>query len=257
MECIAQAKHYNYGERILHLKNYEGVIYGYFGEVEKAERIFKDVLTEVTETQFATEVCLNLVWLYNTVSQIKNLEGSKKYLDKANSNFTFLTRTLKFKLLQNYSVYYYFLQDYDKAEESLNEAFNYAEEKDLPALYNNLAEVHLKISENGLTLTSIKDYLDKAEVIASKYNNKMEMAFSFYTRAMLELKEERLLTALDALYLAFDYFTEVEAYSYSLKCLFKINELVNEYKVECMKTMQEKLYLKVEGNPFYENVIKK
>ena len=80
------------------------------------------------------------------------------------------------------------------------------------------------------------------------------MGFSLYIRAMLELREGQLFKALDSLYLAFDHYNEVEAYTYSLECLLKINELVSDYKADCMKTMQDKLQQKVDSNSYYKNI---
>lgn len=121
--------------------------------------------------------------------------------------------SLKRKVLNNLSVYYFYQGDYENA---------------------------IKVLEQ-----------------ASKYDDIIEMAFSFYTRAKLELLDEQIFTALDILYLAFDHFTDAEAYSYSLECLLKINEIVSNHKAECMRTMQEKLHNKVKSNPYYEKNIKK
>ncbi len=176
-------------------------------------------------------------------------------MDIANHNFDNLPNSLKRKVLNNYSVYYYYLDEFEKSIECLERAFDFAEEKDLPRLYNNLAEVYLEFREKcGVEITLIREYLDKSEVIASKYDDKIEMAFSFFTKVKLELLDEQTFTALDTLYLAFDHFTE--AYSYSLEVLLKINEVVSNHKAECMRIMQEKLNSKVKSNPYYKKILK-
>lgn len=259
LEYIPEAIKYNTGEQIFRLKNYAGVIHGYLGEVGKAERSLLKILENISNKEFLTEVYLNLVWVYLTVEKKhKKLKDAKKYLDMAYDNFDLLPNSLKRKVCNNFSVYYYYKSDFEKSIQLIDEAFNYAEEKDLPKLYNNKAEILIKYDEEASDVfTEIKDYLDKSEVISTKFNDKIEMGFSLYIRAMLELREDQLFKALDTLYLAFDHYNEAEAYTYSLECLLKINELVSNYKADCMKTIQEKLQQKVDGNPCYKDIINK
>lgn len=262
VDSIEEAIKYNVGLEAFELKKLKGIAKGYLGSVSEAITTFKELLTEAKDNIMLVRICVNLAWVYLTLDKENHDKGSlveaEKYLELANQHFDVLPDLLKRKVLNNYSVYYFYKGEYEKSITVLNEAFKYAEEKDFPKLYNNLAEVLIKYDEGSDTeSSSIIEYLDKSEMIASKFDDKIELAFSLYARAKLEVQEEQIFSALDTLYLAFNYFTEAEAYSYSLECLFKINELVNDYKAECMRTMQKKLHNKVKSNPYYEKKLKK
>ena len=262
VESVDEALKYNDGLEAFELRELQATAKGYLGRLNEAIEIYKTLLIETNDGIIVSRLCISLAWAYLLLDREnpkeESLEETKKYLDMAYNHFDELPDFLKRKVLNNFSVYYFYQNEFDKSIELLEEAFNYAEEKDLPRLYNNLAEIHLKFSEkSGFEISSIKDYLDKSEILASKYDDKIEMAFSFYTRAKLELLDEQMYRALDTLYLAFDHFTEAEAYSYSLECLLKINEIVSNHKAKCMQIMQEKLHNKAKSNPYYEKVLKK
>lgn len=203
-------------------------MYGYLGELKKAEEIFKGILNEINNTEFLVETYLNIVWvnlsLYRNESNEQNLEEAKKYLDLANKYSDSVSNNKKGKLNINFSVYYFFKNEYEEAIRLLEEAINYLEEKDLPEVYNNLAELHLKFEGEDVS-ELVKEYTEKAELIGEKYGKTLEVAKSFYTRSMAELRDEDFFTALDTLHLSFEYFINAEAYSFAFDCLMKINEV--------------------------------
>ncbi len=257
VDSIDEALKYNTGVDVLELKKLKGTAKGFLGCVSEAIRIYQELLKETTEKIAVVRICINLAWVYTTLDRENHHKGgldeAKKYLDMAMQYFDILPDLLKRKVLNNYSVYHFYQGEYEKAINVLNEALKYAEERDLPKLYNNLAEVYLKYSEEKDFHSSlILEYLDKSEIIAAKFDDNIELAFSLYARAKLEIQEEQIFSALDTLYLAFDHFIDSEAYSYSLEVLLKINQLVSESKAKCIKTMQEKLHNKVRNNLYYE-----
>lgn len=262
VESVDEALKYNDGLKAFELRELQATAKGYLGRLNEAINAYKALLLEANDHVTISRLCVSLAWAFLLLDRenpkAESLEETKKYLDIAYQYFNEVPDFLKKKILNNFSVYYFYKDEFGKAIEVLEEAFSFAKEKDLPRLYNNLAEIHLKSREkSGFEISSIKDYLDKSEVLASKHDDKIEMAFSFYTRAKLELLDEQMFRALDTLYLAFDHFTEAEAYSYSLECLLKINEIVSNHKAKCMQIMQEKLHNKIKSNPYYEKVLKK
>lgn len=232
VESVDEALKYNDGLKAFELREMQATAKGYLGRLNEAIEAYKTLLTETSESVTIARLCVSLAWAYLLLDREspkeESLEETKKYLNMADKYFDVLPNFLKKKILNNFSVYYYYQNEFEKAITVLKEAFNYAEEKDLPRLYNNLAEIYLKFREkSGLKTSSIKDYLDKSETLAFKFDDKREIALSYYTRAELELLDEQVFKALDTLYLALDYFTEAEIYSYSLECLLKINKIIN------------------------------
>ena len=159
---------------------------------------------------------------------------------------------MKIQIHNNYSVYYFYKEDYEKAVDIINNSLEYCEEQDLPGLYNNLAEIYLKYGKGSLEL--VKEFSDKAEIIANKYNNQLELGKAFYTKAMAEIEDEDLFTALDTLYLSFEYFKEAEAYPYAFDSLVKINELMNNYKIDYLKSIKGSLQGKLNGAEFFKKI---
>ncbi len=262
IESIDEALKYNTGAEAFELRKLQATARGFLGKFNQALNTYKVLLDEANDNIAVVRICINLSWAYLMLNRENpeelNFEEIKKYLDQANQYFNEIPDFLKVKLLNNLSVFHFYKGDFDKSISVLKEAVNYAEEKDIPRLYNNLAEVYLEYREQcGIEITSISDYLDKSETIASKYDDKLAMAVSFFIKGKLELMDDQMFTALDTLFLAFTHFTEEEAYSYSLEVLLKINEVVSNHKAECMRIMQKKLNNKARSNPYYEKIFKK
>ncbi|MCK4261198.1 MAG: hypothetical protein KAX49_19645 [Halanaerobiales bacterium] len=256
LESISEALKYNTGTEVLRLKNYEGVIYGYLGRLNKAKKIFKELITEIQETEFLIEIYLNIAWVYLTLdknnSKEHNVEEAKGYLELTKKHFDSLSNKLKWKILNNYSVYYFYKEEYEKAIEMLEDSIKVCEEKDLPDVYNNLAELYLKTSnEDDGVPEVVNEYLKKAEILATTYNNKLALGYIFYTTAMIELREDQF-KAFEALYLSFENFKKAEATVQACDCLMKINELMDEYKHNSLKSLRENLKNKLKDTPYYD-----
>ncbi len=121
---------------------------------------------------------------------------------------------------------------------------------------NNLAELYLKISETkGSTMPEVvKEYLQKAEVLGSRYKNNLVLRHIFYTKAMIEIYEEQLFRAFDTLYLTIEYFKDAEATVKACDTLVKINELMDEYKSNSLKSLKENIQGKLKDTPYYDKI---
>ncbi len=257
IEIIEEALKYNDGAEAFKLKKYKGVVWGYLGELKQAIGIFKELLSETSDKSLLVGVYINIAWAtvaLNEEDRIENsLEEAKKYLDMVWTEFDSLDRLKKMKYYNNYSKYYSASGNYDKAIEMQEKALDYCEESDLPKIYNNLAAFHLEADKDGIPIL-VKEYSEKAEVIGNKYGNKLEMAKSFYNTAMVELREEAFLQAIDYLYLAFEYFKEAEAFPHAFDSLIKITEIINDCNIEFLKSMKDSLKKKLKGTPYYEKI---
>lgn len=257
LESIPEALQFNFEERALKLKQYQGVIYGYLGELKKATAIFEELLIQSEEMPFLVEVYLSLAWIYlsldHSINKEKLAERAKKYLELATEHLDSLSDKLKSKLYNNFSVYYFYKENYAKSIEMLEKAIQHAAEKDLPKLYNNLAEVYLKADEEVIS-RSVYQYVDQAELLATKYSNDEELGNSFYIRAMAELSEEQFFTALDTLYLAFEHYKVAEMYPYAFDCLVKINDLMDTYKSSRLTSLKTSLHEKLKGTAYYKKI---
>lgn len=238
------------------LKILEGIALVFIGEYEKAKNTFGQIITENPDKRFLVDAWLNLAWLstilYKKEPTDKNLQEMKMYIDSANEYFADLEDDKKRRICINFSVYYYYVAEYDKAIDILTQALQYTDEVHLPEIYNNLAEIYLKSDEDGVA-EEVHKYSQMAEVVASKYKNNLEMAKAFYTKGMAEMREDQLFTALDTLYLAFEHFKAAEAFPYAFDCLVKINEIVNEYKVERLKSLKESVANDFQNTAFVGN----
>lgn len=256
LEYIPQALEYNTGYKILRLKNYEGRVYGFLGELKKAEKIFLDIIKEIEEHEFLVEVYLNLAWVYLIKIDSNTLEEAGKYLRLAHEYFDLLSNEFRWKICNDFSVYYFYKKEYNKAIKILEDSIQYCQEQDLPDIYNNLAELYLKKTNDGIVPEIAKEYLNKAEILATQYNNEIALGYIFYSKAMIEVNEDQLFTALDTLYLSFEYFKATEMTIKACDTLMKINELMDEYKYNSLKSVRENLKNKIKDIPYYEKVDK-
>ncbi len=258
LKYIHHALEYNSGGNAVRLKNYRGVIFGYLGEIEKAENIFRESINEVQDdVELLIIVLLNNWWInwvkYKSEKKDDSLQMMKKYLELANAHFNEVDDKLKGKILNNYSVYYFNLGDIDKAIEIGEKALQYFEERDLPKMLNNLAVIYISFEEDGISEKAL-EYLNRAEVIGQKYTNNLEVAKTFYNKAEIELREDQLFTALDTLYLAFEHFKQAEALTYAIDVLGKIMEVTNEHNLECFKSLEKTLKKDFEGTSLYKKI---
>lgn len=259
LECIDEALKYNVGKEALELKKIKGLAKGFLGEVDEALRIFKELSLECNDIDILTDAYINIAWVHftltkNTAESI--IEEVKCYLDKTEEYFNSLSNIRKWKVLNAYSVYYYFVKDYEKAIDILKNSIRFCKEEDLPDVYNNLAEFYIKMAEEeGSDVPDIaKQYLDDAEILGTKYKNNLALGYIFYTKAMLEVSDEQLFRALDTLYMSFEFFKEAEATVKACDTLLKINELMNEYKLNSLKSLRSNLKLKLKNTQYFEKI---
>ena len=224
------------------LRIFQGISLAFIGEYKKAKNTFTSILSEKPDQKFIVDAYLNLAWLYTILYKKEpneeNLQEMKEYIDLANAYFNGVETDKKRRICINFSVYYYYAAEYEKAIDILTQSLQYSDEAHLPEIYNNLAEIYMKLDEHGVA-EEVHKYSSMAETVAAKYKNNLELAKAFYTKAMAEMRKDQLFTALDSLYLAFEYFKAAEAFPYAFDCLVKINEIVNEYKVERLKALKD------------------
>lgn len=244
-------------EKQFKLRKFKGIALGHLGRLEEALSIFKDLLQFNIDSLLSVEVYNNIVWanlmLYILEKDNKNLREAKKYLDLSYNHFDSLPNEKKIKINNNHSVYYYYQKEYEKGIEILENTLQYCDEKDLAKIYNNLADFYLNLDEKAVVIKALK-YIKKAEIIATKYNNNFELAKSFYSKGLAELREDQLFTALDTFYLALEFFKKSEAFSHAFDCLLKINEIVNNYKLDRLSSLKDSLKDKFKDTPLYEKI---
>ncbi len=257
LELIPEAINYVSDDRKLKLKCYEGVIWGYMGDYQKAKRIFIEQLDNVSDMHLLVEYYLNIVWvnlsLYKNEFEDNQLEEAKMYLDLANKYFESVSDEIKRKINVNYSVYYCYKKEYDLSIDVLLKTINIVEEKELPRIYNNLAEIYLESDTEGVS-DRVKEYNRLAEVIGNKYGDNFSIAKTFFTDAMAELRGDQLFKALDSFYLALEYFKKAEKYSYAFECLVKINDIIDEYKLNNLSSLKINLKKEFKDTPFYQKL---
>ncbi len=266
LEVIPEAlKNNTDKEKQLRIKNYQGVVLGYLGELDKSKNIFLDllnILKTLNNTEFLVEVNLNMVWILWTMFKINNsknsLDEAMSYLESAKSFFENVTNKTKGKILKSYSGIYFNLGDYENALNFGERALQYFEEKDLPKIYNDLAAMYIEldIKDDGKS-TNARDYISKAETIGERFNNPLEVGKSMYNRAMYEVKEDQIFRAFDSLYLAFEFFKEASALTLAFDCLVKINELANEYNMERLLSLKDTLKEDFKGTALYQKLYSK
>lgn len=256
LESISEALKYNDRTEVFTLKKLKGVSKGYLGFMEESLKIFKELITETADINLLVGVYLNISWVHLLLKNPNeyNLEEAKHYLDLANEHFDSLSNRRKLKVLNNYSVYYFYKDEYDKAIELLEDSIKYCEEQYLPDIYNNLSELYLKIAEteDSVVAEVANEYLKKAEILATTNNNNLTLGYIFYTMAMIKLREDQLFTALDTLYLSFEFFKKAEAHIKACDTLLKINELTDDYKHSSLQSFRENLKNKLKNTQYYD-----
>lgn len=167
--------------------------------------------------------------LYKNSPDQNLLAEIKHYLDLVNHHFPSISNKCKFRLFNNYSVYYFYTEQYAKAIKSLEAAIEHCTEYELADVYRNLAELYLKLDEDEEVLELAKKYLEKAEMIGNNYSNDLALGHVFYTKAIIHLRENQVFTALDTLYLSIKFFKDVEATINVSDALAKIKEVMKSF----------------------------
>lgn len=258
LEYLPKAEQYNSKLNGLRLLSYKGIILGHLGNVEESKKVLKQLVNEAaSDTELLVKACLSLAWVYltvekNNLNEIK-LAEVKEYLDLAKVHFDEMPDQIKWRICNNFSVYYYFKDDHESAIDNLKEALQYCGEKDSPDVYINLAELYLESDDAGVA-QCVHEYLHKAEVVATKYKNIVALGYAFYTKAMVELREDEVFTALDTLYLAFEYFRNAEAHANACDCLIKINQIMDEYKTSRLEHLKANLKEKLLGTSYFDQI---
>lgn len=254
LESVPLALQYNTGLERIKVKNYEGIMLGYQGDLHKAIQVFKEILSGLEDRELLVETYMNLVWAYLSSYRLNKdqevLAEVKTYLNQANEYFATLSPRMKCKIIENLTVYYFTIGEHDKAIQISESSFEYYEEADLALVYNNLANMYLESDKDGVS-ELVNEYTKKAEVIGTKYNNNLEIAKSFYNKAVAELRDQQLFSALDTFYLSFEFFKRAEALTLAFECLIKINEVINEYKIERLKSIKATLYDGFKDTPLH------
>lgn len=258
LEYVDEALSYSTGESYFKLKELKGKAKGYLGDLEDSKRIFKELLNQTEDINLLVDTYINIAWVNLTVNKDKTEEAlneAKRYLDIALEKLHLLANSRKWRILNNVSIYYYYKQDYDKAIENLESAIDLCSEKDLAYVYTNLAEIYLEMGDNSY-VDNINEYTVKAEIIGSKYKEDIIVARAFFIRAMSELKEDQLFTALDTLYLSLEYYRQAEAYSLAFDCLVKIYKIMDDYKIDRLEHLNISLNEMFKSSPLFNKLEK-
>ncbi|MCK4260236.1 MAG: hypothetical protein KAX49_14760 [Halanaerobiales bacterium] len=253
LKNISEALKHNEGIEEFKLTKYRGVALGYLGELKQAINIFKELLTKTDDINLLVETYINIVWAYLSLNRIEskeeNLKEAKLYLDLINKHVDCLNSQKLRQLYTNYSDYYYFVGDYNKAIELQQKAIDFCEEENLPKVYNNLAELHLKYDEFDI----VEKYVHDAEVLAYEYDNSFEFAQSQYILGMAYQKDKQFLNAKDCLYVALAYFCKAQAYTYAFNCFKKMLEISQVFNIESIKLLEKSVKVYFEDTPFHQN----
>jgi hypothetical protein len=208
---------------------------------------------DTDEDQFLVELYINIIWadllLYSTEKDERLLENVKKHLDLIEGKFECLNAAKKRQFYINSSTYYAYGKEYGRSVELLLKAIEFSEERNLPEIYNNLAALYLESDKDGIS-RYVTEYTKKAEMIALKNKDSLEVAKCFFTSGMAELRVGDYLKALDSLYLSLKYFKDAEAYPFAFDCMMTISSIENDYKVECLKLFKRDLKNEIGGTGY-------
>ena len=221
-------------EKLLRLKRFLGIAKGYLGEVQQAKRIFEEILQTVEATDLLVGTYLNLLWVNLSLEKNKDsklLNDAKVYLDKISDHLLEVSTYSKYQYYQYLSLYYFHIDECEKAIEFLERSLEFCPEVELANAYVNLAEYYFHFYDNGIWDEAL-EYLEKAESIATKYNDYLDLGNTFYTQAKFEIRDGNYFTALDSLYLSLAHFKEANDHLKSLECLSKIDDIEAKCKKE-------------------------
>lgn len=255
IKAISEALIFNSGIARLKLLKFKGIALGYLGDLKSALKLFNELVSTTEEDNLLVELYTNIIWanllLYKTENNGDILENVKRHLDLIEGKLECLAPAKKRRFFINSSTYYAYCKEYDQGIELLLQAIDYSDEKNLSEIYNNLAALYLESDKDGIS-RYVGEYTKKAEILASRNKDSLEVAKSFFTSGMAELREGDYLKALDSLYLSLKYFKEAEAYPFALDCMMTICSIENEYKVECLKLYKQKLKNEFGGTGYIE-----
>lgn len=225
------------------LVKFKASILAHKGQYREALRLLKELLTQTDDHYLLSEVYINISWVllefYKREPLDETLHAIKFYLDEADEVMMKVENIeKKRRLLNNYAEYYKFKKDYDSARKMLEEELKCCSENQLPEVYNDLAQVYLEQGHED----AMEKFLHDAELIASRYDNDMEVARALYTKAIARMvKNERndLVTVIDSLSIAFYNFTSCGAYNNAFDCFIKITEVCDTLKHDCATALKE------------------
>lgn len=244
LEAIEMALEANQNmKNYVRLAKFKASILAYKGQYREALRLLKELLTHTDDHYLLSEVYINISWVlleyYKREPLEMTLDEIKFYLDEADEVLLKVDSVeKKRRILNNYAEYYKFKKNYEAARKMLEEELKFCSESQLPEVYNDLAQVYLEQGHEDV----MEKFLHDAELIASRYDNDMEVARALYTKAIARMKRndrDDLVSVIDSLSIAFYNFTSCGAYNNAFDCFIKITEVCNALKHDCATTLKE------------------
>lgn len=253
---IEEALKYNSNDDRVRLLKFKGLIFYHRGFFNKSINVYDKLLDQTDNIELKTELYINLSAIYLTMYRTyeedqKHLDEAFKWLKNTDTYFDSIKKDVNRKLICiNFGEYYYLVGNINQAIKIQEQAIQYCQEKDLPEVYNNLAELCVMSSY----LPKAKEYLRDVEILGEKYHNNLEIAKGFYTNSKVELVNEEYLRAVDSLYLALDFFIDAEALPYAFKCFHKIIEVSKQFDNVCINSLQKGIKGFFKNTPFFEKM---
>lgn len=240
----------------IRLKKSKACVLTYTGKYKESLQLLKQLTTETDEGLLLTEVYQNIAWTllesYKANSSDAILEEAKLYLDLAFKAIEDLdSRENQRIILANYAEYFKLKGENDMAIEMLEEGLQYRSESQLPKAYNDLAEVYMQRNEKG-DLELVEKYLHDAEILATKYDNELEQAFTLYLRGLLKMNSNDFVQVMDCMYIAYNNFVSVGALNYAMDCYNKICEVSEKMKSEFVSSVKDKLIKQIKEKSYHE-----
>lgn len=227
------------------LAKFKASILAYKGQYREAMRLLKELLAQTDDHYLRSEIYINISWVlleyYKREPMDETLDEVKFYLDEADEIMMKVdSLDKKRRILNNYAEYYKFKKDYESARKMLEEELKCCTESELPEVYNDLAQVYLEQGHEDV----MEKFLHDAELIASRYDNDMEVARALYTKAIALMKRNErndLISVIDSLSIAFYNFTSCGAYNNAFDCFITITEVCDTLKHDCATTLKEQI----------------
>ncbi len=219
------------GNNLFKLQCYYGLAQLYTGQIEQALVTMTKAQQQAAGSESSVEGYLNIVMgyicQYITTREEAALDQCKHYLDLIEPHLPNVSNMLRYSYCNNYGVYYFHRRDLENSLQYIREAVQYCPEHKLPSLYNNLSDVLLKADPDGLPV-DVEKYTNLAETIGLEHKDYTEVGRAFYLKAQFELRDDQLGTALDSLYMAFEYFKTAQALKFAIETLEKIQNLLQQ-----------------------------
>lgn len=246
LRAIEEAMQFPQSEKdVVRLKKSKACIMTYLGKYKESLQMLKQLTTETSVGLLLTEVYQNLAGTllesYKAEPYDAILEEAKLYLDLAFKAVEDLDSKKNQRIiLSNYAEYFKFKKDFDMAIEMYEEELKYCSEQQLPEVYNDLAQLYLQRNEEG-DLRIMDQYLHDAELLASKYDNDLELAKTLYTKGLSKMDSSDFVQVMDCMYIAYNNFISAGALHYAMDCYDKICEISDALKSEFISSVKGKL----------------